>query len=148
MKIDPYLSLACVEHQVSVGSAKGILTAIATLTADHIPGAPESMILDALIARERLGSTALSHGVALPHAVCPGLDQPLASLIHLEKPIDFSAPDHKLVDIFFSLLLPDHSKSHLPLLADLASRLRKPDYRAALRQATSTIELYKAALSR
>ena len=84
-------------------------------------------IFDTLLARERLGSTGLGHGVAIPHGRIPGLKQTQAAFIKLSGGIDFDAPDHKPVDLLFALLVPEEcTNEHLEMLAKLAELFSDP----------------------
>jgi PTS system nitrogen regulatory IIA component len=93
-------------------------------------------ILNRLIQRERLGSTGVGHGVAVPHATLPGLDRMHGVFVRLESPIDFGAVDEQPVDLIFALLAPvDHPAEHLRALARVSRALRQADLRQQLRQA-------------
>lgn len=89
-----------------------------------------------LAEREVLGSTALGHGVALPHARVPGLSTPLAVLVRPSEPIEFAAPDGRPVSEAIVLLVPQHANAaHLQLLAEAAQRFCSRPFRQALRRA-------------
>ncbi len=91
-------------------------------------------ILDALIGRERLGSTGLGYGVALPHSRMENIEKPLAAMITLNDGVDFEAADDKPVDLVFGLLVPQEcNDEHLKILAQLARRFSDADLRATLR---------------
>ena len=111
---------------------------VATIAAgaDDAPAPISDMdILDALIARERLGSTGLGHGVALPHSRMPGLDEPLAALVTLREGVDFESADGEPVDLVVGLLVPeDCNEEHLKILADLARRFSDAGLRRDLRE--------------
>ncbi len=95
-------------------------------------------ILDALIGRERLGSTALGQGIAVPHGHVTELEKPIAALLTLDEGIEFDAPDEAAVDIIFALLVPkDSTDDHLAILSQVAERFDKPDISAALRQCSA-----------
>lgn len=94
----------------------------------------ESVILDSLLARERLGSTAIGHGVALPHGRVSGLAQSRGAFIRLAEPVDFDAPDGVPVDLVFGLIVPlQCNDEHLAALAAIAARLDDAGLRDALR---------------
>ncbi|WP_426959032.1 PTS sugar transporter subunit IIA [Muricoccus radiodurans] len=98
-------------------------------------------ILQALIARESLGSTALGRGIALPHARLDWLDEPLAILARLDRPIDFEARDGEPVDLVFLVLWPEaSSESFLPALSGICRALRDNQLPRQLRQARSAAE--------
>lgn len=93
-----------------------------------------SLTVDALLDRESLGPTGVGHGVALPHARIPGLDNVVGVFVLLEKPIDFSAVDRQPVDISFALFAPeDAGVEHLKALALVSRTLRESAFCAKLR---------------
>lgn len=82
----------------------------------------EMDILDAFIGRERLGSTGLGNGIAIPHGRLEGLDAPIACLVTLDEGVEFEAPDDQPVDTLFGLLVPSEStEDHLQILAHMAN---------------------------
>ncbi len=100
-------------------------------------------ILEGLRARERLGSTGLGHGVAVPHGRTPGLAKAAGAFLRLDRPIEFGAPDGGPVDLLFALAVPEHfTHQHLQLLAALAERFGDEAFRAALRRAPDAAALY------
>ena len=104
-------------------------------------GRPREEILDALQARERLGSTALGRGVAMPHTRLAGLHTQLALLARLQRPIDFDARDGEPVDLVFLILWPEAaSEGFLPALANICRVLRSNQLPRQLRQARSGAE--------
>ena len=89
-----------------------------------------------LQAREKLGSTAIGHGIAIPHGRSASLDAPRGVLLRLEPAVDFDASDGQPVDLVFAMAVPDHyTHQHLMLLSELAERFSREDFRAALRSA-------------
>jgi PTS system nitrogen regulatory IIA component len=97
--------------------------------AAHLLGGPDTAetdhIFDRLLARERLGSTGLADGVALPHARLPDLAHSRGSLIRLRQAIDFDSQDGQPVDLMFVLLVPEDARQgHLQLLSRLAALFR------------------------
>lgn len=100
-------------------------------------------ILDALIGRERLGSTGLGHGVALPHSRVDRIESPLAALITLKEGVDFEAADGEPVDLVVGLLVPqDCNDDHLKILANLARRFSDAAFRERLRSHDNGEALY------
>ncbi|MEE9494107.1 MAG: PTS sugar transporter subunit IIA [Gammaproteobacteria bacterium] len=115
-------------------SKKASLEMLAKLLADSTPDLNELEIFDSLTSRERLGSTGLGQGVALPHGRLPGLNKPLCALLTLENSIDFDAADKKPVDIMFALIVPEASTDeHLLILAELARLFSQPSFCTQLR---------------
>ncbi|MDR0247137.1 MAG: PTS sugar transporter subunit IIA [Burkholderiales bacterium] len=95
-------------------------------------------LIDALETREKLGSTALGQGVAIPHGRIKNLEQPRAAFLRTQSPIHFDAPDKKPVDLFFVLLVPEHAtEQHLQLLSELAQLVGDRALRDSLRAATN-----------
>lgn len=104
-------------------------------------GQPQERILDAILAREKLGSTALGRGVAMPHARVDWLDTPVAILARLTRPIEMDARDGEPVDLVFLVLWPEAaSEGFLPALSDICRALRSNQLPRQLRQARSAAE--------
>ncbi len=100
-------------------------------------------VLDALLAREAVGSTGVGAGVAVPHARLKALDRMRGVFLRLEAPVDFDAVDDQPVDLIFALLAPEAAGSeHLQALARVARLLRRADLREQLRQAHSADAVY------
>lgn len=124
---------------VEVRSKKSALEALANLFAAKVPGLSATGVFDALIAREKLGSTGLGYGVAIPHGRVRGVQEALAAVLTSATPIDFDAVDGEPVDVFIALLVPEEAtQTHLSLLAALASQLDQASLRTALRTACDT----------
>jgi len=105
-------------------------------------------ILETLQQRERLGSTAIGHGVAIPHGRVTNLQHPICVLITLDKAIEYSSKDTAAVDLVFGLLVPEEEDTkHLEALAALSQRLQDKTFRESLRQAKTNAELYEVAIS-
>ncbi len=106
-----------------------------------------SEVYTKLLARERLGSTALGDGIAIPHCRVSNCEKSVGTLITLDEGIDFDAPDGATVDILFLLLVPEEEQQeHLNILAGLAQLLSNHGFCEALRAASSNEELYRAAV--
>jgi nitrogen PTS system EIIA component len=101
-------------------------------------------IASALYQRERLGSTGVGHGIAVPHARIAGLKQPFGLLVRLEHAIAYEAIDGAPVDLVFLLLMPINADAaHLAALATISRRLRDAAVAKALRNAASAKEMYE-----
>lgn len=110
-------------------------------------GIDANALLLSLQARERLGSTGLGSGIAIPHCRLKNLDAVSGTLITLAEPIDFDAIDGAPVDILFVLLAPENAmQQHLSALAALAELFNQPAFRQQLRSADSAERLYEAAI--
>jgi len=130
--------------QIEGVSKKRVLEIVSNLVAVTYPTLSMRRIFESLIARERLGSTGLGHGVAIPHSRLEELDQPVGCLLVLSSPINFDTMDGQPVDIFFGLFVPQESTNdHLELLSKLADLLSDEQLRTKMRQASSDDVLYK-----
>ena len=104
-------------------------------------GCNESAILNLLLRRERLGSTATGDGIAIPHAMLDCTSEPAAVMATLRHAILFDAPDDKNVDLLLGLLWPrDRREGFVPAVSRSVHLLRQPGYRECLYNATSTAE--------
>ena len=125
-------------------SKKQALQEIARM-AEKRTGVKYDRIVDALLKRERLGSTGVGHGVAIPHAKLAKLDGIVGLFARLRRPVDFDSVDGEPVDLMFLLLAPENaSAEHLKALAEVSRQLRSAPVRDALRQAGSADGLYQA----
>ena len=116
-------------------SRQSVLRKLSEVLADAV-GIDSRVILEAVIERERLGSTAVGHGVCIPHVRLPGLDEPIGAFARLAAPVDFDAIDERHCDLVFMLLAPEREGSaHLRALAQISRALRQADLREALRSA-------------
>ena len=133
MRLADLLSPDRIALDRTVSSKKSLLEAAARLLGGAPDAAPGRDIFQGLCQRERLGSTGLGHGVAIPHC---RVEQPGATgaLLRLKRPIDFDSPDAEPVDLFFVLAVPSTcSEDHLKLLAGIAELFSDPDQRDRLR---------------
>ncbi len=100
-------------------------------------------ILDALISRERLGSTGLGHGVGLPHSRLSSIEEPIAAFVTLDNGVDYESSDGQAVDLVLGLLVPeDCNDEHLKILAQLARRFSDESLRSQLRTFEEPERLY------
>lgn len=107
-------------------------------------GIPANEVFDSLFSREKLGSTALGYGIAIPHGRIKGLKDTACACVRLKAPIDFDAPDNLPVDLVFVLLAPATATDlHLQILGELAQMLSDAAFRDKLRHAADANELYK-----
>lgn len=109
--------------QVDVTSKKRAFEE-AGLLFEELHGLSRALVADSLFARERLGSTGLGHGVAIPHGRIKGLKSPMAAVFQLAHPIGFDAPDEQPVGLLIFLLVPEAStQKHLEILSEIAELL-------------------------
>lgn len=136
------LSPARVLAQVEVTSKKRAFEE-AGLLFEHSHGLSRTLITDSLFSRERLGSTGLGHGVAIPHGRIKGLKAPLAAVFQLQNPIGFDAPDQIPVRLLIFLLVPEAAtQKHLEILAEIAQLLSDADIRSRLVECDDSTHLY------
>ncbi len=127
-----------------VASKKRVLEVLSERLATGQAGLAARPVFDSLIGRERLGSTGLGHGVALPHGRFSQSEQAIGAFVKLRKGVDFDAIDRQPVDLVFGLLVPDHyTDEHLKILAYLAEMFSDQDFCRQLRAAESVEVLYE-----
>ena len=103
-----------------------------------------SEVFDSLFAREKLGSTGLGQGVAIPHGRIKGLREAVGALVRTRQPIPFDAPDAQNVSIIFVLLVPDRATDmHLQILSELAQMFSEKPFREQLLAARDAAELHR-----
>lgn len=117
-------------------SKKRALEAISALLAEGEDAVGQSAVFSALVGRERLGSTAIGHGVAIPHGRLEGLESVRGAFLRLDEPVDFEAADGEPVDLVIGLLVPTEcADEHLAVLAAIAERVSDPEMLRRLRVA-------------
>jgi PTS system nitrogen regulatory IIA component len=105
----------------------------AGLLFENNQGVARSLVFDSLFARERLGSTGLGQGVAIPHGRIKGLKEAVGAFVRLAQPVPFDAPDGKPVSLVFLLLVPEQAtEQHLRVLSELAQMLSDRELREKL----------------
>ena len=103
-----------------------------------------STVFDSLFAREKLGSTGLGQGVAIPHGRIKGLEEAIAAFVRTRQPIPFDAPDGRPVSLIFVLLGPEHATDvHLQILSELAQMFSDKLFRERLLEAPGAPELHQ-----
>ena len=138
--LHPACTRACVDAQ----SKKAALERASELLAERFPEIDPRHLLEGLLARERLGSTGLGEGVAIPHCRSEDCRAPAAALLRIQ-PVDFDAPDDRAVDLIFVLAVPLHEqRTHLEILGALARAFDDAGNLLALRRAPTDQELYDA----
>lgn len=125
-----------------VTSKKRLLESLGELLAEAATGLNADAVFERLLERERLGSTGLGHGIALPHARVDDVIAPVGAFIQLRAGVEFDAIDDRPVDLAFALLVPQEAdERHLQLLAGLAEMFNQEALRNRLRNARSSAEL-------
>lgn len=116
----------------------------AGLLFENLHGLNRALITDSLFARERLGSTGLGHGVAIPHGRIKGLKMPMAAIFQLQAPIGFDAPDEMAVSLLVFLLVPEAAtQKHLEILSEIAELLSDSHLREQLKTTASAAALHQ-----
>jgi PTS system nitrogen regulatory IIA component len=143
MHIAEYISPERVVVQQQASSKKRALEVVSGLIASARPNLVETEIFDCLLARERLGSTCIGHGIAIPHGRLKTIDHPIGAFAVLAKGVDFDALDGKPVDLVCALVVPTEStEEHLQILASLAALFSDEHLREQLRHAASAEAVY------
>lgn len=115
----------------------------AGLLFENLHGLNRALITDSLFARERLGSTGLGHGVAIPHGRIKGLKTPMAAIFQLQAPIGFDAPDELAVNLLVFLLVPEAAtQKHLEILSEIAEMLSDSHLREQLKTSADAAVLH------
>ena len=144
MLIHDLLSPERISFDVHAGSKKRLLEIISDELAANSDQLSQREIFESLIARERLGSTGLGQGVAIPHGRVKGTQGVEAAFFKLAKPMPFEAADGKPVDILFALAVPeDCGEDHLKLLAHIAELFAEPGFLDQLRATEKPSQLLK-----
>lgn len=123
---------------LDVGSKKRVFEQAGVLFETQL-GLARSVIFDSLFAREKLGSTGLGQGVAIPHGRIKGLKQAAGAFLRLASPVPFDSPDGRPVNLLFVLLVPEQAtEEHLQILSELAQRFSDRAFRESLQTAADT----------
>lgn len=133
---------------LSVSSKKRLFEQIGLLFENN-HGIERGKVFDSLFARERLGSTGLGDGVAIPHGRIKGLKEALAAVVRLAQPIPFEAPDGKPVSLLVFLLVPEAAtEEHLELLSELAELLSDAEIRESLLNSKDPVRIHQILTTR
>ena len=127
----------------AASSKKRVLEEAAALLSSTIPGIEQEAVYERLLERERLGSTGVGHGVALPHARIDGLQRAHGAFLQLADGVDYDAIDDAPVDLVFALVVPlEATEQHLRLLAQLAAIFSDESLCMRLRQGQSEQDIF------
>jgi PTS system nitrogen regulatory IIA component len=143
MKIIEFLHPGAVVGQLVGTSAQAVLAELARpLATTHKLDAQR--LLDTLVEREKLGSTGIGDGIAIPHGKVPGLPVLMASFGRSIKGVDFSAIDGRPTYLFFTLFAPENSAgAHLKALARISRIFKNPAFRESIMKASDAAEIYR-----
>ncbi len=144
MQISEFLKIECVFSAMDCHSKKDALDTLAKIIADSDSATSQTEVYDCLLARERLGSTGLGKGVAIPHGRLKQGKKILSAFIQLKEAIDYDASDKQPVDLLFALIVPEEStEEHLQILSALAKKFSQESALKELRSNQSIEEIYK-----
>ncbi len=142
MELNELISSDSIVAALKAGSKKQALQELSQI-AETITGVSSREIFSTVLQRERLGSTGVGQGIAIPHGKLEGLDRLYAIFARLETPIGFDAMDDQPVDLIFMLLAPESAGAdHLKALARISRTLRDPSITDRLRTSDSTAAIY------
>ncbi len=142
MQVSQLLELDRISCDNPAASKKRVLEQLSELISQGENALNQNQIFDSLLSRERLGSTGLGRGVAIPHARMKDNDRTIAALLRLEHGVDFDAIDGQPVDLVFALLVPEQAtEEHLQLLAQLAEMFSDKELVEHLRDSSDSQHL-------
>lgn len=141
MIISALLSPESIFVDCEISSKKKLLEFVADSVA-KVTDLPKTDLFCQLLDRERLGSTGLGRGFAVPHARMAELDKTVACFVRLKEGVNFEAPDNQLVDMAFAVVIPEHvTDEHLQILSALASIFSQESVCEAIRNASSAEQI-------
>ena len=148
MQIESLLTFERTRSNQDTGSKRGALELLAQVIAQDLPDIEADDLFRRFLARERLGSTGIGHGIAIPHCRINSASGAIGALITLTQPVEYDSIDGEPVDILFAMLVPEEAHDeHLKNLAALASALTRSEFRQRLRVASDSSTLFQAAIS-
>lgn len=144
MQISEILAPERIQFDNDCTSKKAALETIAGLLAQDCPEMTQLEVFESLVTRERLSSTGLGHGVAIPHGRTSNENRTIGAFIRMSTPVDFDALDRQPVDILFALLVPQESTDeHLQILSSLAQKFSNRELLDKLRSEESKSAIYE-----
>ncbi len=145
MQIPDLIAPGRVVAGVRIANKKRLLEHLAGMLDERDDPEAERALFDSLVKREKLGSTGLGQGVAIPHGRSSAISRAVGAFVRLAEPIEFNAADGKPVDLVFALVVPEHfTDQHLMFLAALAEMFSDAAITARLRAARDSAALYDA----
>ncbi len=143
MKLSELFNEDNIVADLNAGDKKGVLEELVEAVINHESSVEKHALVKVLLERERLGSTGIGDGVAIPHGKYHGVAQPLVSFGRSRKGVDFESMDGQPAHLFFLLVAPENSANvHLKVLATIARILKNSSFRKALMEAPSGGEIY------
>lgn len=141
MQVEDFFDPERVVCNVDARSQKHMFEILSELLGNANGGLPTTEIFNNLASRERLGSTGLGNGIAMPHGRAHGLSSPFAAFAKLATPVDYDSPDGQAVDLVLAILLPEGEQS-LDILALAAEILSDPALQSVLRECRNSRSLH------
>ncbi len=144
MQLSEILTTSCTSCDVAVSSKKRILEKICQLAANQVNDIEQDELLESLLNREKMGSTGIGNGIAIPHGRLPNANKAVAVLITTKHAIDFDAIDNRDVDIFIALFVPENRcQEHLDTLQNIAKIFSDKKMVKQVRKCDDNETLYK-----
>lgn len=141
--ISPLLPVSNITLDLDVSSKKRAFEQVGLLFENN-HNIARSVVFDSLFAREKLGSTGLGQGIAIPHGRIKGLKGAIGAIVRMKQPIPFDAPDGQNVNLIFVLLVPDRATDlHLQILSELAQMFSDKPFRESLLNAQDAAQLHQ-----
>jgi len=145
MKLPQIIDENNIIPELKAKDKKGVLEELAEVISKHEPSIDKRTLVKVLVERERLGSTGIGDGVAIPHGKMNGVSRPIISFGRSKQGLDFDSMDGQPTHLFFLLIAPEDSSSvHLQVLAKIAKILKNRDFRKKLMEPGTKKELYQA----
>lgn len=144
MKLTDILDEGFIIPELEAGSKRNVLEELVSVFTLKYPSIDTSEFLQVLLEREKLGSTGIGEGVAIPHGKVKGFDKLIVSFGRSKKGVDFNSTDSQAVNLFFLLIAPESSTGgHLKALAQISRLLKDQKTRESLRNAETREEIYR-----
>ena len=144
MQLSEFINVNRIRSDINVSSKKRALEELSNLITQDQTQIDASVIFDSLISRERLGSTGVGYGFAIPHGRIKNCSKITGAFIRLNQSVDFDAIDNQPVDMLFALIVPEESTDqHLQVLALIASMFNDENFREKLRHSDNPEAIYQ-----
>jgi nitrogen PTS system EIIA component len=144
MKISEIIAPERVAIDIDLSSKKAVLERLSNMLSSADPGLSAKAVFDSLLARERLGTTGLGAGIAIPHGRVATDAASIGAFIRTDNPIGFDAVDNAPVDLFFALCVPENAnEEHLALLSELATKFSDGQFVEGLRNSADPSDVFR-----
>jgi len=144
MRLEDFLSKELIIPNLAAHDKRGLLDEMASMLVEKVEGLNRDELLELLLAREKLGSTGIGFGVAIPHAKYDSLERTIVAFGRSRKGVDFQAMDNKPAHLFFMIFAPGGATTvHIKVLARISLLLKDAPFREKLMRADSSDEIYR-----